>query len=108
MRRASVAADVFGYIVCLIAVLIFFASVAGIVNNAFRIAHPMPGMLAVNMVRPVQPQTPLSPEVRRAHMLATERYDAARGLVLAIVMLILSIAVFRRTFEWLNAPQPAS
>jgi hypothetical protein len=33
------------------------------------------------------------------------RYDAARRLVLAIVMLIVSLLVFRRAFDWLNPRQ---
>jgi hypothetical protein len=38
----------------------------------------------------------------RDRFIAGARYNAVRRLVVALVMLILSIAVFRRTFVWLN------
>src|SRR5580658_1874226 len=40
IMRVSPVAEVFGYVVCLIAVVVFFASIAGIVNSTFRVINP--------------------------------------------------------------------
>ena len=121
MQRTSIIAGIFGYAVCLLAVVIFFASAAGVVNNAFRVAHPTAAhhMIAgrhmqgrFGMHRPMlsesaaATQTPSSNRVlARARFVADARFDAVRRLVVALVMLLLSIAVFRRTFGWLNPAQ---
>jgi hypothetical protein len=149
VQRTSVIGEIFGYLVCLLAVVIFFMSVAGIVNSAFRVIHPTPGprvfaFRAVGgpMMRGRFPRggrgnfffrsggpgggqrgggqvmgaapAPMAlpsgaPDITtmRANFEGDARYDAARRLVLAIVMLIVSIFVFRRTFEWLNSKQAA-
>jgi hypothetical protein len=130
MQRNSITADIFGYIVCLLAVVIFFMSAAGVVNNAFHVVHPAAHhrMVAGHMrggfghrawmgrrdwqsqgaMQPATGTTPqgLNRDAMRARMIANARFEAVRGLVLALVMLGLSIVVFRRTFEWLN-PRPA-
>jgi len=146
MQRTSIVADIFGYIVCLLAVAIFFISAAGVVNNAFRVVHPTAqhrmfagfntgrgfGMHRRFGLEPRfgggwmgrqsgQTQAPLASqsatgtqtpamnrETMRARFIADARYDAVRRLVVALVMLILSIAVFRRTFQWLNPLQTAT
>jgi hypothetical protein len=124
MQRPSIIADIFGYIVCLIAVVIFFASVAGVVNNAFRVAHPTArgaigarfthrqfgrnvGMQALPGAQPGAMAAPqgFDRNAMRARFIAGARYDALRRLVVAIVMLVVSIAVFRRTFAWINLRQ---
>ncbi len=126
MQRNSTVAEIFGYLVCLVTVAVFFMSVAGIVNNTFRVVNPSahPHML----VRGMGPAPDGNTFFRRGSMegdavtgppgaaiaaarpefTANARYDAARRLVLALVMLVLSIAVFRRTFEWLNPRQAAA
>ena len=140
MQRTSIIADIFGYIVCLLAVAIFFVSAAGVVNSAFRVANPTAaqGMFAGHHMgrgfdmqrrfgggwmsrQSEQTQAPMASqsaagtqtpamnrETMRARFIADARYDAVRRLVVALVMLILSIAVFRRTFQWLNPLQPAA
>jgi len=40
MQRHTIIAEIFGYLVCLIAVVVFFASVRGIVNSAFHVGNP--------------------------------------------------------------------
>jgi hypothetical protein len=128
MKPTTVPAEVFGYSVCLLATVIFFISVAGVVNNAFRVVHPtmQPGMNVTMAARnPMRDKAwmggqdwqsqgssitpaPLmgSPGGRfgamRDRFIADARYNALRGLVLALVMLVLSIVVFRRVFGWLN------
>lgn len=151
MQRSSITAEIFGYLVCLLTVAVFFISVAGIVNGAFRVVNPtaQPHMLARHLgaagpghhgdaffwmghaghgeeaFGQMGPGAGASagpmmggsgnvtgspgPDIAtmRARFTADARYDAARRLLVAIVMLILSIAVFRRTFDWLNPKQPA-
>lgn len=119
MQRTSVIGEVFGYLVCLLAVVIFFISVAGVVNGAFRVVNPTAGPRAIGarMVGgPWRPRPPMAapperfpgpPDVTtmRANFTADARFDATRRLVLSIVMLSLSIAVFRRAFAWVNPKQ---
>jgi len=127
VQRNSVIAEIFGYLVCLIAVVIFFMSVAGIVNSAFRVANPNAGprMIGTRMIggpmmgkrgsggnfffrtRGGEPPPPGAPDITtmRANFTADARFDAIRRLVLAVVMLVLSIVVFRRAFDWVSAKQ---
>ena len=135
MQRYSIIGEIFGYLVCLLTIVIFFMSVAGIVNSAFRIANPIAGPQVIGvramgphggpgnfffrsfgqrggpgkMEAPPQPFPPSSsaPDVTtmRADFVGNARFDATRRLVLAIVMLILSVLVFRRAFAWLNPKQ---
>jgi hypothetical protein len=125
MQRTSLTSEIFGYIVCLIATLVFFVSIAGIVNNSFRVVHPTmrPAMMSRHHMRPHSPWQlqgsaaqpgPMSAipgrnfGAMRDRFVADAPYDAVRRLVLAIVMLALSIVVFRRTFDWLNPRQAAA
>jgi hypothetical protein len=137
VQRHSVIAEIFGYLVCLLAFVIFFMSVAGVVNSAFRIANPTAGPRVIGAARimgprggpgnfffrsfgrhgggpgkvegppPPFPMPSGAPDATtmRANFVADARFDAVRRLVLAIVMLVLSILVFRRAFEWLNPKQ---
>ncbi len=128
MQRVSVTGDIFGYLVCLLATIIFFVSVAATVNNAFQVVHPtaQPRMFVRHMGsrfgapawlgrQNQQAQAPLgsgpAADARsqgsdrgalRDHFIGGARYNAVRRLAVALVMLALSIAVFRRTFLWLN------
>ena len=123
MKSSSIPAEVFGYLVCLIAVVIFFFSTAVAVSNAFRFVHPTthpPMMARGEFGRHMRGQAPwmaqppaaglpaptISPV--RDRFIADARYDALRRFVVALVMLVLSIVVFRRTFDWLNPRQVAA
>ncbi len=100
MQRTSVIGEVFGYLVCLLAVVIFFISVAGVVNGAFRVVNPdrrTARHRRTDAWRPLAPQAPDGraprsfpgpPDVTtmRANFVADARFDAVRRLVLAIVM----------------------
>lgn len=133
MQRTTLVAEIFGYLVCLFTVAVFFASIAGIVNNAFRVGNPTAGPRVLfqrhigppgggniffraqtqgrmpNANRGGPMQVPVPPGAGPnavaigARFVGDARYDAVRRLVLSIVMLIASILVFRRTFAWLNA-----
>ncbi len=43
MQRSQVIPTIYGYLVCLIAIFLFIASIAGLVSNVFRIADPLIG-----------------------------------------------------------------
>lgn len=138
MQRNSATGEIFGYLVCLLAVVIFFISIAGVVNSAFRVVNPTAGprifgarMMGGPMMRGhgdtffyrtgggspkggpmVAPPEPMplpsgAPDIAtmRADATADARFDAVRRLVLAIVMLVAAVLVFRRTFAWLNPKQ---
>ena len=141
-------AQIFGYLVCLIAVIVFFASIAGLVNSAFRAINPTAGprIIATRMLGgpgspnlffyrnaafrhggfghgvfghhsrtgggpqvmgagPMPMPSPPDVAAMRARAVGDARFDAFRRLGLAIVMLFVSILVFRRTFDWLNPQQ---
>ena len=133
MKSTSLPAEIFGYIVCLLAVVVFFMSTAGVVNNAFRIAHPTmrpPMMARGGMGRhhmrggapwmgrqawqsqgsSMAPATGESNRfaTMRDRFIADTRFNALRQFFVALVMLALSIVVFRRTFGWLNPRQVAA
>jgi hypothetical protein len=114
MQRTSVVAEIFGYLVCLLMVVVFFASVAGVVSGAFRVAHPtpQPPMAAQHFVAGPAEGFPGGPMMKpppepfvSGRLIANERYDATRRFVVAVVLLILSILVFNRAFGWLNSKQ---
>jgi hypothetical protein len=126
MPRTSVVAEIFGYLVCLLAVVIFFASVAGVISGAFRIAHPspQPPVMFRHLVA-TRPGVPWGGPMIKAPLpnalppgsnmpfasdraIADARYDATRRFVLAVVMLVLSIVVFNRAFGWLNPKQSSA
>ncbi|HLI96207.1 MAG TPA: hypothetical protein VKT72_08980 [Candidatus Baltobacteraceae bacterium] len=109
MQR-SVVAEIFGYLVCLLTVFIFFHSIAGIVNGAFGIAHPAPHILVSRMPGPGpgpgmhgfmwQGHGQMHATTVRAHAFGVA--GGLRTLVVSIVLLIASVLVFQRTFTWLN------
>jgi hypothetical protein len=97
----------------LLAVIVFFASVGGIVNNAFRVVHPTAArgmMMNRGAMRPATVSTFRGFDIaaRRARFTSDARYDAIRRLVLSVVMLIVAIVVFRRSFDWMNPKQVAA
>jgi hypothetical protein len=134
VQRHTVVAEIFGYLVCLFAVFVFFLSVRGVVNGVFGVIHPTPHtqvMIRSGMMGPGRPGNmffwrghdakgarvfgsnpgpdalPAPPPganvtAMRTRAMGDARYEAARGLVVAIVMLIVSILVFRNAFDWLN------
>jgi hypothetical protein len=122
VQRTSLVGEIFGYLVCLLAVVIFFMSVAGIVNSAFRIVNPTAGphVIGARMIggpgrhggnfffRSRGANTgpgPVAAPPQPFNFEGNARFDATRRLVLAIVMLCLSMAVFARAFAWLNPKQ---
>jgi hypothetical protein len=47
MERSRIVSDIYGYLVCLLSIVVFLAATAGFVNNAFQAVHPTPHRLAM-------------------------------------------------------------
>ncbi len=144
VNRSSVVASIYGYLVCLIAVLLFVGNSAGFINNAFRIASPGlsemhgphmfvrsfgprggfgPGLppepgIEVGQV-PVPAGVSPSPgpsgkpetqrlDIVRSEILGEGRLNAVRGLVVNIVLLIISVLLFRAHWTWLGSASKTS
>jgi hypothetical protein len=100
---------IYGYAVCLIAVLLFVAASVGFVNGVFRTVSPGFEGSHHRMSLPWSGSAPGSIEQRRnvfrGAMITRARLNAVRGLVVSLVLLIISIALFSGHWRWLNAPR---
>lgn len=106
MTPRSLVAEIFGYLVCLIAVIVFFCSVAGLVSSAFGIVSPTVDSHV--MQHAIQAPPAFGMPGIREHLIPDARENATRRFAVSVVMLIVSIVVFRRTFDWLNARETTS
>jgi hypothetical protein len=128
MRNYGIIANVYGYLICVVAVLLFIHSAAGFVNSAFRFAGPS-GMRHHHRVAAIygpgserwawhrmQPQAlskpgavaPSVPGTFGARAAARGRWElaAVRGLVLNLILLAIAALLFRWHWHWLQRPQP--
>ena len=122
-RSSNTVSAIYGYTVCLIAVLLFVAASVGFVNGVFRTVNPgfeglhhRTSMLwsrphgfqgAVPSVAHTGSATGSMDRRRntfRGAMIAQARLNAVRGLVVSLVLLVISIALFGGHWRWLNAP----
>jgi hypothetical protein len=111
-RSHTIVSAIYGYTVCLIAILLFVAGSVGFVNNAFRTANPgLEGShyrMGVRRADAPIVSAPFAiaqpPNTFRGGMIARGRLNAVRGLVVSLVVLIISIVLFRWHWGWLNAP----
>src|ERR1700729_4359213 len=111
---------IYGYTVCLIAVLLFLAGSIGVVNNAFRTVNPGLGShhrMSMGWLHSrgfhgfgrregafgrLNAAQGTSPDVART---ARARLNAVRALTVSLVLLIISIVLFRGHWRWLNGPR---
>ncbi len=132
MQRVPVIANIYGYAVCLIAVLVFFIGTAACISGAFALVHPTPfhpfigrnirierfggpaDMMWRERIamhpgamppRAVQPHAPATLGKPPAEMLANARYAAVRRITIALAMLVLAGIMFARHWRWLQAEQ---
>jgi hypothetical protein len=113
---------IYGYTVCLIAGLLFVAGSVGVVNGAFRSVSPsIAGSHHRTSMRWSRPHRFQSFGQRRGvsapgsmdqarnafrgAAIARARLNAARALVVSLVVLLISIVLFRGHWKWLNAPR---
>ncbi|MGZ3531961.1 MAG: hypothetical protein ACXWNK_08650 [Vulcanimicrobiaceae bacterium] len=120
MERPLVS-QIYAYIVCLLAIVVALGSLAGFVNNAFRVAHPtmLPGMMVRHAgfgpfghgMRTMPPPEAGAPNAGGAtgpmmqihqRFIADARYDAVRALVTHLVLLIAAVALFLWHWRWLH------
>lgn len=122
MERPLVS-QIYAYLVCLLAIVVGLASLAGVISNAFRTAHPTmrPAMLMRHMgpgpfeggMRGTmrfpqdQPPSPVGtpgPMMQQMHerFIADARYDAVRRLVTDLILLIAAVALFNWHWRWLH------
>ncbi len=141
-RSNSTVSAIYGYTVCLIAVLLFVAGSVGFVNGVFRTVSPGLGgshhRMGMRWSRPhgfhgfgqrggrygqLNAAQGTSPDVAQtgsaigataprpntfcSAMIARARLNAVRALVVSLVVLIISIVLFRGHWRWLNVPRPA-
>jgi hypothetical protein len=137
MERPNRVAQLYGYAVCLIAVVVFLASANSFVENLFTAANPLRGggdrfgiqpsvtsfeayRATVNRERLNGPAASDAPgtslpdsvlraryEVLRADRLDQSRFDAERSLATSGLLLILSLALFAVHWRWLRAATAA-
>lgn len=102
--------SIYGYTVCLIAVLLFVAASVGFVNGVFGTVNPsfegshhrvsLPWSRSHGFHGRVSglAQTGFAPG-------SMGQRRSIRGLVVSLVLLLISIALFRGHWRWLNAPR---
>jgi membrane protein implicated in regulation of membrane protease activity len=130
MERPNRVAQLYGYAVCLIAVVVFLASANSFVENIFTFSNPLRGSSGnfaeasvtsfeayrstVNRFNvpgrdatppPVTPDSVLRAryEALRADRIDQTRFDAEKGLTTSGLLLILSIVLFALHWRWLRS-----
>ena len=124
MQR-SVVGSIYGYLVCLLAIVIFVHSSAGIVSSIFGMASPAsgfgapmgarvfpgergPGNIFFRTLPPPNVNVPEPSRITVRTAFAGEgRLQAARMLVVSLVLLGIAILLFRWHWRWLHSTQPA-
>jgi len=133
MQQTSRVRQWYGYTVCLIAVITGLISVAGSLNNAFDLSNPLAaergsdvsltsfeaykatrGRFSPSDQR-ATPDTTSETTLRaryealRADRIAHRRFQAWKGLVTQIVLLVIAVALFVTHWRWLRRlPEPES
>lgn len=136
MDRPNRVAQLYGYAVCLIAVIVFLISANSLVENAFTLANPLRGAgnrfgpepaissfeayrataTRENRLNPsVSGSATVAPpdsvlraryEVLRADRIDQARFDAERSLTTSGLLLLLCIVLFVLHWRWLRAAAP--
>jgi|ERR1700729_2886530 hypothetical protein len=136
-RSNNIVPAIYGYTVCLIAVVLFVAGTVGIVNNVFRTMNPgfegsrhrmsmrwsrphgfrVLGQRQLNTTQSTPPDVVQTgsatgvmaqrPNTFRGAMIARARLNAVRALTVSLVLSIISIVLFTGHWRWLNGARPA-
>jgi hypothetical protein len=115
MQR-SVVGSIYGYLVCLLAIVIFVHSSAGIVNSVFGMASPAsgfgapvgarggPGNIFFRTLPPPNINVRENSRITVRTVFAGEgRLQAARMLIVSLVLLGIAILLFRWHWRWLHS-----
>jgi hypothetical protein len=127
--RAHRVAQLYGYTVCLVAVVTVLFAIPSIINSLFKLSDPLQaegsfepilssfdaykatwerarGFAGRDEARPVPP--PSEAELRqgyealRADRIASNRYEARRSLVTSTFLLLLALGLFAGHWRWLR------
>jgi len=120
MRQTSDrVAQLYGYTVCLISVVVFLISITSLVNSAFKLTDPLHGNVdtlnlgsfeaykasyaSVDQRRP-PPDAELRAryEALRSDRIASVTRDAVQAIVVSVVMLIVAVVLFAFHWMWLR------
>lgn len=110
MQR-TIVGSIYGYLICLIAVLVIFRSAAGITSSIVGMASPTPmGSGAVMRTFPgersgVFPRMPENFVIRSGNM-PGGRLFAIRGFFVSLVLLVIAIFLFRWHWRRLHGESP--
>lgn len=127
VARSPRIAQWYGYTVCLVAVVTFLLSARGLVDDLFTLSNPLrassrygttltsfeayeatqdltPRRVVADSVAP-----PTEAELRRRYdalredQIAQSRFDATRGIVASVLMLLIATGLFVWHWRWLRA-----
>jgi hypothetical protein len=134
MERPNRVAQLYGYAVCLIAVIVILMSANSFVENAFTLSNPLrarqqfgmePAVSSFEAYRaslgrfgPSSPGTPSPPppdsvlraryEALRSDRMDQSRFEAERGLTTSGISMLLAIILFVVHWRWMRARDAAS
>jgi hypothetical protein len=127
VARSPRIAQWYGYTVCLVAVVTFLLSARGVVDDLFTLSNPLrsssrygTSLTSFEAYEATQEMTPrrvqadsIAPpseaELRRRYtalredQIAQSRFDATRGIVASILMLLIATGLFIWHWRWLRA-----
>ncbi len=129
MDRSERIAQLYGYSVCLISIVVFVISVASIIDNAFKYADPihaggfeygvssgslssfeaykatygtLPGSMKPEAQRPSDGELQQRYDALVRDRVASARFDAAKSLTTSAVLLGISLLLFMWHWRWLR------
>ena len=130
MARSPRIAQWYGYTVCLVAVITFLLSARGIVDDLFTLSNPLrsssrygtslTSFEAYEATQDMAPKRipgdsiapPTEAELRRRYealredQISQSRFDATRGIVASLLMLLIAAGLFVWHWRWLRALPP--
>jgi hypothetical protein len=133
VERANRVAQLYGYTVCLVAVVTTLFAVPSVINSLFRLSDPLQaqgsfepilssfdaykatwdrgrGFPGANEAKPATPPSEAemrqSYEALRADRIATNRHEARRSLVTSTLLLTLALGLFAWHWRWLRDRVP--
>jgi hypothetical protein len=130
VARSPRIAQWYGYTVCLVAVVTFLLSARGVVDDLFTLSNPLrsssrygtslTSFEAYAATQDMAPRRapgdsvtpPSDDELRRRYealkedQIAQSRFDATRGIVASLLMLLIAAGLFVWHWRWLRALPP--
>lgn len=130
MARSPRIAQWYGYTVCLVAVVTFLLSARGVVDDLFTLSNPLrsssrwgvplTSFEAYEATQDMGPRRaptdsvapPTESELRRRYealredQISQSRFDATRGIVASLLMLLIAAGLFVWHWRWLRALPP--